>query len=65
MIKSCVNNIILCIYTYLIVDVNQMIQNYTFTFTLTGEPSGLEFNLLIDSNIPVMSSCSSKIDCVS
>lgn len=44
-----------------LVDVNQNSQNYTFTFTLTGDPSGLTFNHSIDSNTSLASfTCNSK-----
>ena len=47
-----------------LVGVNQISQNYTFTFTLTDEPADLTFNLLIDSNLPSVSyTCNSKCNC--
>ena len=49
-----------------LVDVHQAIQNYTFTFTLTGEPSDMiTLNFSIDSNLlSVPHTCNSKNDCI-
>ena len=57
--------VILCTFHTLnfLVDVDQASQNYTFTFTLTGEPSDMiRFNFLNASNQSLIShSCNSKI----
>lgn len=47
---------------YFLVDVDQVLQNYVFTFTLTGEPSDMiRINFFIDSNLSsVLNSCNSK-----
>ena len=49
---------------FIVSDVDQVAQNYTFTFTLTGETSDVELNVFIDSNSSVSHNCDSKIDCV-
>ena len=56
----------MCFWLY-IVSVDQASQNYTITFTLTGEPFDLIFDLFVDSNPDLHSvsfTCNSKVDCI-
>ena len=52
-------------YFNFLVDVDQVLQNYTFTFTLSGEPSDMiRFNFFIDSNLSSLpDTCISKTHC--